>query len=258
MQSTAITSPNFCPRFVSRTLSSSALPSHAIRWSYSFSAILRMRSALPFKTASYSPYIEGGGSGPENAAASTTEVRTFSGRCSRISGEGRLAVGTAGGFDESCRLGCGGFVAAGFLAIPFQSAIHIGAYPLLVEKLRIARISRGVESRINRTQRAQALQHALQEAGTCTGTDFVKFHRAHVKPNLSPKPHGTQSVPPLDSSGDVRCQSHSVVPTIHAGYHVSMQGRFLPGRGAGGGAERSAAMIQSREAAGSITSSISK
>ena len=41
-------------------------------------------------------------------------------------------------------------------------------------------------------------------------------------------------------------------------YHVSMQGRFLPGRGAGGGAERSAAMIQSREAAGSITSSISK
>ncbi len=86
----------------------------------------------------------------------------------------------------------------------------------------------------------------------------MKFHRAHIEPNLSPNPRGTQSVPLLDSRGDVRGQGRSVAPVAHAAYHVSMQGRFLPERGAGGGAERSAAMIQSREAAGSITSSISK
>ena len=37
-----------------------------------------------------------------------------------------------------------------------------------------------------------------------------------------------------------------------------MQGRFLPVRGGGGGTEPRAVVIQRRESAGSITSSISK
>jgi uncharacterized damage-inducible protein DinB len=41
-------------------------------------------------------------------------------------------------------------------------------------------------------------------------------------------------------------------------YQVSMQGRFLPVRASGGGAERSPEAIHRRESAGSITSSISK
>src|SRR5580658_1770124 len=41
-------------------------------------------------------------------------------------------------------------------------------------------------------------------------------------------------------------------------YQVSMQGRFLPVRGGGGGEDRSPALIQRRDSTGSITSSISK
>ncbi len=41
-------------------------------------------------------------------------------------------------------------------------------------------------------------------------------------------------------------------------HQVSMQGSFLPVRGAGGGAERKPAIIHLRDSSGSITSSISK
>ena len=45
---------------------------------------------------------------------------------------------------------------------------------------------------------------------------------------------------------------------LPADYQVSIEGRFFSVRRGGGGTERSALVIQNRESAGSITSSISK
>ena len=53
-------------------------------------------------------------------------------------------------------------------------------------------------------------------------------------------------------------EGEGVRPPRWRRYQVSMQGRFLPLRGPGGGAAWSADMIQRRDSAGSITSSSSK
>lgn len=81
--------------------------------------------------------------------------------------------------------------------------------------------------------------------------DLLQFEVAVLaEANGFPKTRRVNAHGPSDRTG--------ATSGLLLGYHVSMQGRFLPPRGAGGGEDRSAAMIQSREAAGSITSSISK
>src|SRR5207244_13466211 len=64
----------------------------------------------------------------------------------------------------------------------------------------------------------------------------------------------TRHVTTFPASGSLR-HAHAARGCPH---HVSMQGRFLPVRGRGGGAASRAAVTHRLESAGSMTSSISK
>src|SRR6185369_4523354 len=68
---------------------------------------------------------------------------------------------------------------------------------------------------------------------------------------LAPRAPGPERVDPRARRAPV--QGKVLVP-----HHVSTHGRFFPVRAGGGGTERSAVVIQRRDSAGSITSSISK
>ena len=61
-------------------------------------------------------------------------------------------------YDGLCRLGGCGFVLPSFLTIPSQGAIHVGAYPLLVEKLRVARVPGRVEFHTGYAQSIKTFQ----------------------------------------------------------------------------------------------------
>ena len=155
MQHKAIPKPNHCPRNTSRSITLRALLSQVIRCSCSFSAIVRIRSALPGKTSSYPLYIEGGGKGPENEAASNMEIRTFSGSLSRTSRGGKADA------TLSCLLACCGSLGClDFVIQTPNGLIHIISYRIKIQSLHIFRITWRIKLNCpNFAQRTQSQPH---------------------------------------------------------------------------------------------------
>ena len=157
-QTTAMVKPSHCPLFVSCLEVLSAVVSHAMRRSCSFSAMGRMRSALPSSALSHSRYIVGGGRGSENDAASTTEIRTCSKSLSKISLGGRLNAGLG---DSSP--GSFWFYSILFSRIPPHCLVHVLADTCQILMTGVPRIPERTGWRIAIASAAYGLQHDGQK-----------------------------------------------------------------------------------------------